>query len=264
MDGHTRTGLHGAVRSMAASHRACSKASQPHQAIKQGDAASRSAACRRLTLSSARAAASADAVTHMICGLLAPRPTLSTATLGALDVPGSLVSARMVSLSSWGALGARCGALCLTSSAARSYAAVNNRAATPRGCRASAPPCRTLEPQLRGCAACCRVYRRCLCAGAAGARRFAAGRTAAAQPLRTPPTLPRLPQSDVRALVLTPQDRGVIVGRLARAVLSFQDNFLSRESSPSGLLCQVRRRRHAPKRGTPARNVSSACVCCSA
>jgi hypothetical protein len=45
--------------------------------------------------------------------------------------------------------------------------------------------------------------------------------------------------SDVRALVLTPQDRGVIVSRLARAVLSFQDNFLSRESSPSGLLCQV-------------------------
>ena len=55
-------------------------------------------------------------------------------------------------------------------------------------------------------------------------------------------TLPALPQSDVRALVLTPQDRRVVVGRLARAVLSFQDTFLSRDSSPSGLLCQVRRR----------------------
>lgn len=48
------------------------------------------------------------------------------------------------------------------------------------------------------------------------------------------------PQSDIRALVLTPQDRRVVVGRLARAVLSFQDTFLSRESSPAGLLCQVR------------------------
>lgn len=51
-----------------------------------------------------------------------------------------------------------------------------------------------------------------------------------------PPEVPR-------ALCLTPEDRGVIVGRLARAVLRFQDEFLSRESSPAGLLCQARLRR---------------------
>ena len=43
-----------------------------------------------------------------------------------------------------------------------------------------------------------------------------------------------------RALCLTPEDRGVIVGRLARAVLRFQDEFLSRGDSPAGLLCQAR------------------------
>ena len=42
-----------------------------------------------------------------------------------------------------------------------------------------------------------------------------------------------------RALVLAEDDRIVVIKRLARAVLKFQDKFLDRESSPAGLLCQV-------------------------
>nr|BBA57679.1 nitrate assimilation regulatory protein [Parachlorella kessleri] len=42
-----------------------------------------------------------------------------------------------------------------------------------------------------------------------------------------------------RALVLAEDDRIVVIKRLARAVLKFQDNFLDRESSPAGLLCQA-------------------------
>lgn len=81
-----------------------------------------------------------------------------------------------------------------------------------------------------------------MCACRSQRRGFGAGRPAAAGAAQNPASAARFrPQSDVRALVLTPQDRGVIVGRLARAVLSFQDTFLSREASPSGLLCQVRR-----------------------
>ena len=45
-----------------------------------------------------------------------------------------------------------------------------------------------------------------------------------------------------RALVLGAEDRTVVVTRLARSVLRFQDDFLSRESSPAGLLCQAGRR----------------------
>eukprot|EP00887_Chlorella_sp_A99_P004335 scaffold15.g4335.t1 len=35
------------------------------------------------------------------------------------------------------------------------------------------------------------------------------------------------------------QDRQILISRLARAVLAFQDSFLAREGSPAGLLCQV-------------------------
>jgi hypothetical protein len=45
-----------------------------------------------------------------------------------------------------------------------------------------------------------------------------------------------------RALVLSADDRTVVVTRLARSVLRFQDDFLSRDSSPAGLLCQAGRR----------------------
>jgi hypothetical protein len=44
-----------------------------------------------------------------------------------------------------------------------------------------------------------------------------------------------------RALVLSAEDRTVVVTRLARSVLRFQDDFLSRDSSPAGLLCQAGR-----------------------
>lgn len=49
----------------------------------------------------------------------------------------------------------------------------------------------------------------------------------------SPPPLPR-------SLVLTTEDRSIVVSRLARACLHFQDTFLSRKGSPAGLLCQVR------------------------
>lgn len=47
------------------------------------------------------------------------------------------------------------------------------------------------------------------------------------------------PQQQPRALVLSSLDRDVVIRRLARAVLKFQDEFLERDSSPAGLLCQV-------------------------
>lgn len=45
--------------------------------------------------------------------------------------------------------------------------------------------------------------------------------------------------SGPRSLVLTAQDRAIVVSRLARAVLRFQDSFLCSEGSPAGLLCQA-------------------------
>ena len=48
-------------------------------------------------------------------------------------------------------------------------------------------------------------------------------------------------QQAPRALVLQAEDRAVLIARLARAVLRFQDEFLSAEASPAGLLVQVRR-----------------------
>ena len=58
----------------------------------------------------------------------------------------------------------------------------------------------------------------------------------------------------------------MIVGRLARTVLSFQDNFLSRESSPSGLLCQVQRQRqrHTRQNAAPLPETSAVRVCAAA
>lgn len=42
-----------------------------------------------------------------------------------------------------------------------------------------------------------------------------------------------------RALVLQQSDLSLVVGKTARAVINFQDKFLSSSSSPAGLLCQV-------------------------
>ena len=49
-----------------------------------------------------------------------------------------------------------------------------------------------------------------------------------------------------RALVLSAEDKQIVIQRLARAVLRFQEAFLSRDSSPAGLLCQASARTRKP------------------
>lgn len=189
MDGHTRTGLHGAVRSMAASHRACSKASQPHQAIKQGDAASRSAACRRLTLSSAPAAASADAVTHDLRAVSAAPQTFHcpAGRTGCTSQPRERENGELVELGSAGRSLRRpvpheqrrpaiCGSL-QPSRDARGLPRLRTAVPHPR---APAAGLRRLLPRLQAMLVCRRGWRPPLWGW----------RTAAPPPLRTPPTLP--------------------------------------------------------------------------
>jgi hypothetical protein len=57
--------------------------------------------------------------------------------------------------------------------------------------------------------------------------------------LRTGPNSIASPSATNSAIVLNGDERARVCTLLARAVLSFQDAFLARESSPSGLLCQV-------------------------